>query len=45
MNDEKEGAFVEPERVSPGYRKIGKEEFVRRMLSDAHRRILNIKEE
>ena len=37
MNDEKEGAFVIPEEL-PKCRKIGKEEFVRRMMSDAHRR-------
>ena len=43
MNDEKEGAFVIPEEL-PKCRKIGKEEFVRRMMSDAHRREIDIKE-
>ena len=43
MNDEKEGAFVIPEELSK-CRKIGKEEFVRRMMSDAHRREIDIKE-
>ena len=43
MNDKKEGAFVIPEEL-PKYRKIGKEEFVRRMMSDAHRREIDIKE-
>lgn len=43
MNDKKEGAFVIPEEL-PKYRKIGKEEFVRRMMSDAQRREIDIKE-
>lgn len=43
MNDEKEGAFVIPEEL-PKCRKIGKEEFVRRMMSDAQRREIDIKE-
>ena len=43
VSSEREGAFAEPEYVPP-MRKIGKEEFVRRMMSDAHRREIDIKE-
>ena len=44
MNDnDMEGAFVEPEYVPP-MRKIGKEEFVRRMMSDSRKKILEKKE-
>lgn len=43
MNDEKEGAFVIPEEL-PKCRKIGKKEFVRRMMSDSRKKILEKKE-
>lgn len=42
VSPEREGAFAEPEYVPP-MRKIGKEEFVRRMMSDSRKKILEKK--